>query len=666
MSEKRLISESRGNGQKVIFPLYRDISTVGLEMLTDFKRSPDTYALNKKERFVFNMSSTNRKEGLLGLSYGVFLMSNFMDQFDLKNYFSYEDGERLKNSFIALLNYVEENGFNVAPYSTEETNKRFFGFGKDKYAFIESLTWSLSCLLYAQRLNKNKLLDLEEIMPKVTEWVARSLALLVNNVIRSNGELGYTPTATDYMGWGPLTGCTETSLYFTHSVCETFGDVEDTVLGNSEVEGFAEKDSTYIAQINKAYRELPNNEKNKNITDIVQTFQDICLKVGGNVYKKYEKSLGKRFFYADGSEIASTEQISYSMQSPVLLNQLYVVMSAVYVNYHKEVERADKTVDKEEYKNFCSKLKNAVEMVYETYEDLRRRGKESVVNREYATFIEQHPKRDIGRQLANERINVAVLEALIIKAKAMIVTYVTQYPERELGDILAVVEDNRQRDAWLWSNLGYDLQQTERSISAILEFYIYYENYQKAFAEKDSKELETLKSQYDKSLADKEKELKDKIKYYEDKLSALERALTEANEKELAAEREKHTLEREVQKIVDAQVAASFQGTLVGLLKSIAADNASAKDKLSKEQKEVKDAIVELASSFFLPFNLETYNARANVKWSESSKNLLSVLRKDMGAFVIEWMGKLCDENNPAKDTPDAFVLKHLLEEKKN
>ncbi len=646
MGKKRELVASRENP---IFTLYRDVNSVGNEMKNDFFESKYTFRKDPS-RFVFRMSETNDKEGVLGLSYGTFLLSTLMDRFDIESKFQLDEKKKLENSIIELLKYVEEHGFDVSPFGRSTVNSELFGWEKGQQSFIESLTWSMSSFLYAKRLHDKGMLQLDEYLDDITRWIAKCLAILLNSVICENGEVGYKEGRTDYIGWGPISGCTETSLYFTHSVCETFGDIEDTMLGNYELG--IEKNVELISQVNEEFAKLPERSKIKG--DVVEIFQNVCLCVGKNLYNKYKDSLGKRFFYADGSEVTSTDQIAYAMQSPVLLNQLYVVLSMVYVNYHKEVELEGE----EAYKDFGAILKSAVDMVYETYVSLHRKGKANIVNREYTTFSEKHPNKKYGQLLANERINVAILETLIIKARAMIVTYVTKYPEKEMEEILNILDETRsQEGGWLWSNIGYDLQHTERSISAIREFYDYYEGFQKIAAEKQSDELVNLKSVYEEKYRGQEESLAAAKKNYEEQLKAIQEKYENDLQAKVSEVKQSYKLEAVVREIVEEQIKESFVELLVGTLGRIAEDNETAKDTLNDKDKLVKDTIGKLVLSYLIPFNFAE-NRSEDIKDAWKNEKIVAAMKDDAGYFVKEWVRRVCINN-----TQDADLRVQILSE---
>lgn len=663
------------HGEDVLFPLYRSYQEIGTEIKNDLFKSKLPFdekeytdgAGNKLRRYVFKLSETNTKEGILGLSYGIFLLATLIDRFEQTNMFTPDEKEKFKNSIIALLEYVEKNGYNVTPFATPSINAELFDKGC-KTAFIESLTWSLSAFLYAKRLqDSDNKFGLEAYMGRITDKIAQAIGLIVDNAISytpdGRVQLGYNKDTDSYIGWGSVTGCTEPSLYFTHSVCETYGDIEDTMLGN-EMLGVA-KDDEYIAEINSAYKRLKYGDKahaEKDI-DVVKRFEDICRITARNVYKKYQKSLGKRFFYADGTEVQSNDQLSYSLQSPVLLNQLYVVLITVYANYHKEIEQISRKRKNDDYKDFCAKLKNAVDLVHETYITLQSKGKAGIVNREYATFSEAHPNPKIAQMLGGERINVAVLETLIIKARAMIITYVTKYPEREIGEVLGIVEQTRSKSAWLWNDYGYDLQQTERSISAIREFYDYYENYQKLYAECDEK---------NKDIAEREaRAWLERERAIDAENRAQEKAEMEARfaeEKRIAVEqtKAKYKVDGVVREIVQEEIKSEFASLLIGYLEAIAVDNGlpPSKSKLTAEEREIKKALTGFVASFLAPFN-RSFGRPEGIRDEWTDDQFYSVVKSDAYEFAREWARQLCMKNEPGTDNPEA-VLSRIITKQDN
>lgn len=657
----------------VLFPLYHSYQTIGTEIKDDIfasklmfdEKDYTTSDKTKLRRYVFKLSETNTKEGILGLSYGVFLMATLIDRFEQNNMFAPDEKEKFKNSIIALLEYVENNGYNVTPYATPAINAELFDKGC-KTAFIESLTWALSAFLYAKRLQEaDSKFGLDAYIDRITDKIAQAIGLLVDNAISytedGRVQLGYVKDCDSYVGWGSVTGCTESSLYFTHSVCETYGDVEDTMLGNDMIGVAGAKDQKYIDDINNAYKRLKYGDKvhiGKDI-DIVKRFEDICHITAKNVYEKYEKSLGKRFFYADGTEVLSNDQLSYSLQSPVLLNQLYVVLIAIYANYHKDVEQISRKRKNDDYKDFCAKLKNAVNMVHETYINLQSKGKAGIVNREYATFSEAHPNMKISQMLAGERINVAILETLIIKARAMIITYVTKYPEKEIGEVLEIVEKTRAKNAWIWSDYGYDLQQTERSISAIREFYDYYENYQRVYAQCDLKNKEIAEKEAREWLAkERETDAKNRAK----EKAEMEERFAEEKQKAIDETREKYRIDGVVRDIVKEEIASEFVAVLSKHLGAIAKDNElpPSKSKLSPESAEVKKAIMNLVFSFFAQFN-RPFGRPEGIRDEWTDEQFYALVKSDAYEFAREWASQLYSKNEPGTDIPEP-VLSQLIE----
>ena len=659
------------NDESVVFPLYRSYQVVGTEIKDDFLNSELVFEKEEKNRvrYAFKLSATNSNEGLLGLSYGVFLMATLMDRFDQNNMFTDDQKEKFKNSIIALLEYVEEHGYDATPFSTEEINKKLFGNTK-KNAFIESLTWSLSAFLYAKRLQKiDKDFGLEEYTDRITHKIAEAMGLLVESAISTSDDgrvqLGYVKDCTSYMGWGSVTGCTEASLYFTHSVCETYGDIEDTMTGN-KILGI-EEDKELKKAVNDAYQIIKYKVVNQDVglgkyVNIVDRFCDICSITARNVFQKYEKSLGRKFFYSNGAEVPSNDQIACSLQTPVLLNQLYVVLIAVYANYHKEVEKVSTSKKNDAYNDFCLKIKNAVNLVHETYLALQKKGKAGIVNREYATFAEAHPNPNIARMLADERINVAILETLIIKARAMIITYVTMCPEKEIGEVLEIVGQTRADDAWIWSKYGHDLQQTERSISAIKEFYDYYDNFQKVYAQCDAKNNDVAEQETRKWLENERKAMAEKA---EKERIELEERFAKEKAEAIEQTKAKYKIDGVVREIIREEMEAQFADVLSKYCRDVALDNTKepSKSELSPEARVFKNAISELLLSYFLPFNsYASPEGKGAKEWNEGQ--LFDLIKFDVYEFAREWANQLFKKNEPGTSIP-VSVLKRIIEEDK-
>lgn len=617
MQDKRglLVEEN----QTTLFRMYKSYRTIGSEIKDDFFGLKD--AIEEKDgRYVFHMSESKQNEGILSQTYGLFLLSSITDRFEVL--FSSDENDRFKNSVISLIDYVNKHGYDVSPYSTPERNTQLFGVNGD--AFIESVTWVLSCLLYARRLHNSGKVDFTFQMPTIVQLASQSFKILIDNVIHADGSFGYKKGSTDYLGWGSVTRCTQISLYFTHSVCETFGDLEDTALGNKELN--IARDNDFIAQLNT-----------KAGADIVNQFVTICGYVGENIYKKYQHLLGKSFFYADGS-VASFSQISCSIQSPVLLNQLYVVLSAIYTNYYKSFKNPD------DYKDFMSTSKNAVDMVYETYMELKSTGKHSIVDRDVVTFSEKHPNKDISKYLAGERINVSILEALIVKAKNMIVTYVSKYPEKEIDTIMDVIEDNHLDDKWIWSEMGFDLQQTERCISAIREFYDYYDIYVRKYAEIDANE-DLVNKDHSVEISKLLQSLEDEKKRHADAIMQLKRENDALLERKVNEAKDGNYLDKAAVKLIDNMLEDRIAKTISDLFFTIFEDSKeSAMDTLTVEQRRLKESVVKLLHAFLIPIAQDVKNNHALMgEWSTG--DIIRAMAKDFKEFITEWMAHLAGTN---------------------
>lgn len=628
MQDKRglLVEEN----QTTLFRMYKSYRTIGSEIKDDFLGLQG--ALEEKDgRYVFHMNENKQNEGILSQTYGLFLLSSITDRFEVL--FSSDETECFKNSVISLIDYVNKHGYDVSPYSTSERNAQLFGVNGD--AFIESVTWVLSCLLYARRLHKSGKVDFTAQMPIIIQLVSKSFKILIDNVIHDDGSIGYKKGSTDYIGWGSVTRCSQISLYFTHSVCETFGDLEDTALGNKELK--IARDNEFIGQINT-----------KAGADIVNQFVTICGYVGENIYKKYKTLLGKNFFYADGS-VASLSQISCSIQTPVLLNQLYVVLSAIYTNYYKQLNNPD------DYKEFMSISKNAVDMVYETYMELKSAGKHSIVDRDVVTFSEKHPNKDISKYLASERINVSILEALIVKAKNMIVTYVSKYPEKEIDTIMDVIEDNHVDNKWIWSEMGFDLQQTERCVSAIREFYDYYDIYVRKYAEIDADE-NLVNKDHSIEISKLLQSLEEEKKRHADAIKELKRENSVLLEKKIKEAKDCNYLDAAAVKLIDNMLEGRIADTITDLLLAIFEDSKeSAVDTLTAEQRRLKNSVTKLAHAFLIPIAQEVKNNNALMgEWSTG--DIIRAFSRDAQKVVSAWMVQIAGNNRANDERLEGFL----------
>lgn len=639
--EKKVNQEEQNKKGKVkVFKIYKSASEIGTQikedLLSDNSNRFITETKENKGAYTFSLDGSTGG-GLLDRAYGVFLLTNLLAGYEAN--FTRPEKTKLKNSFINLLNYVKNNGFDASPY-VGEANKEIF---KDSgVSFIESITWCISCFLYAQRLEKDDKNDFNFGADKydMDVIVAKALSALCDSVIRKVGnkyELGAREGADNYVGWGSVTGSTQMSLYFTQSVCETFGDLEDTIIGNEELG--IKRDDEYINRLNSIAG-----------YDVVGKFTEICGFVGKNVYEAYEQSIGSEFFYEDGS-VATKSQIECSSASPVLLNQLYAILIPIYTNYHKYLEENDEDA----FNLFQIKVKDGVDMVYKEYSELRSKDKEGIVNRDTVSFFGAFKEKKHTEIMNRARINSAVLEALIVRARAMIVTYVTKYPEKELGEIVEIIENRRlDSELWVWE----DLQQTERYVSALKEFYDYYQEYELAYA-KMTAEAETLSTRHDRELADQKKHLEEAHSLsMKNERAKYEKRINELNAKisQLTGDLETGSpIENEIKKCIDDVLSQRIDSLIIDRLNKIADSNANGTE-LDESEKNFKKALDSYALSY-----IAEGIARAKGKdgmptgfKNLSEEKLLGFAKDGLNALASEFIA-FCALNESDEDLIDMF-----------
>lgn len=642
--------QSKDQEKKQIFQLFENAATIGTQIKEDLLNDKTLIrkangGRSNNNLFAFSMDKGASTSGILDRSYGVFLLTNLYSGFGA--YFTSDEKKRLENSIEELLEYVQEYSYDASPYAMSE-NRAIFG--EHNTNFIESLSWCFSCFLYAHKLEKKEgsEFDFSAVNKDLDKAVADALQLLLDNVICADGSLGWKKDYKNYVGWGAVTGTRQASLYFTNSVCETYGDLEDTILGNKELG--IEADNAYINRIADVAG-----------YDIVHRFEEVCKLVGRFTYKKYGNLLGDEFFYEDGSE-ATKGQIEFSTQSPVLLNQLYAVMIPIYTNYHVTLEKDDPDA----FNLFQIRVKDGVDMVYKEYSELMSKGKEDIVNRDSVSFLGVLENKRSASILTKERINIAVLEALIIRARAMIVTYVTKYPEKELGEIVGIIEKKRPDDEkWIWGNL----QETERYVSALKEFYDYYTEYEQDYA-KMTADRESLNKSHQDELDTQKRHLTEnfeaKRKYMED-VHGQEIAEYQKQIEEMRREMETSSpIEREINGIVESRI----DQILLDRLQKIADYNNGNNPELTAAEKAIKQAIDQYVCSYFadalrltkdrdeVP---EGYEDISNEQILRNFKESMDVLVSYMLPFACTWdsrgdfmqVAKLLQKAEGVRNTPD-------------
>lgn len=586
---------SGSTAQTETFKNYADVKELGEHILQSLWQK--TVKVNGELHFI-----SDDKEKRIGFMSdvfgctGIFALINRM-HVELPE----EYREDLRDCLINILLYIENNGYNLAPYISDKKNEILFS---NVYPYIGAMTWTLSLLASIRKATKSGLIDLDQ---RYDDLVIKHIRKIIN---KFNESVIGTPE--NPLGWNYTMDCKKPSLFFTYSVLEAFSDFEDNVMledndGNSA-------DTELLSLINDG----------KSNSHIEKDWAATCKKIAENVWQKYKDILKTDLVsddFLENIKAVSKEDILKSSSSNALFNTIYIVFILVYgyANVREsETEREDVIVT----------MDAALQNVQRIYEQLSKENKEYVVDTYYMNYqsLHEEKKETYIKLLNSERLIDARIVPILVKANNLVAFYISKYPQKQMSTLFLELFDRMNSQDWVWDNMNYDVENTERYIEAIADFYMYYDTYEKEYAQRLKSKKEREKEAEDRVAKRIEKRLKEQIK----------QEMAYAHESELEAVKQSYMLENLLRK----SIKDSFCELLTATVNHIIEANYGEDTVLQEYEKNLQAAFEKMFFSFLDKF------VRVNAESDAEIAQLRTKLKEDFEKFADAWARELKNKTN--------------------
>jgi hypothetical protein len=284
-----------------------------------------------------------------------------------------------------------------------------------------------------------------------------------------------------------------------------------------------------------------------------------CLeKIAESLWENAKKDdkLENNFVYDDFNlTVATPDAILSGGQTNALFAGLLVIGIIINSAYDLVVLRNDNDDDSQKkYDDMQETMLLHVQRTQRFYDKLEEEGRgygvESLILRFSMIITDPDDVDDVGqltdRELADKlrknSIRVSSLTPMLLKTNNLISQYVVQYPQKQMGESLVRIAKRRFYDRkkavdnendgyfWYWESDNYHATSNYYYVSAIFDFYTYYETYEKAYVERYENVRETLVRDLDfaddvqkhyQKIEDQKKELNAELK---DKTNEIEKA----------------------------------------------------------------------------------------------------------------------------------------------
>lgn len=620
--ENRLILSQTVEGESdksgAIFKTYaakKDVGTWILDSLLKQRvKVNSNYIPTENGKYnVFFSDEIDKKIGYLSSIYGYVGVISLALRMEVT--LTDEQKKDIVDNVELILDYIDENGYTLAPFVSDEENAAKGELFGRKYPYVGAMTWALSFFTSIRNAVKEGLIELSERrQDELVSNIKRIIEFFNRSVIREKprreGEKGRA------LGWGYTEGCATPSLFFTYSVLEAYSDFEDNVFDLSfddDVETRLESDHELLEAINKG------NGENEHIEI---EWKNNCYEIADYVWDVYHDVLKEDFVddtFLKGYHIVEKEDILKSEKSNALFNNIYLVCILLY-GY---VNRRNR--DKEDV---VMTMESALQNVQRMYNQLSRTGMEYLVDTYTISFKSRHVEHGYDYTKLNYKSMMdATLIPMLVKANNIIAFYISQYPVKQMGTFFEGLFDKMQSaDSWIWEANGYDVKITERYIEAIADFFGYHEKYEKDYATNKRKKDAMVKKQ----IEDAKRKTEERVR--EEALAAAEKKY----EENVQAVRDEYVIENTIRAAIRGGVLSSITDAMNGIARGLLDGSV----KLTDENKALRDAFENMMSAFIV----------AKLRSVTANKEAMATVEKnfktDADLFLAEWAEKLEREND--------------------
>lgn len=688
---KDLVEVSEENTS--VFYTYKDKTLIGKEI---FKELYARFQKEDGERKGFYMDDSN-EIGILSqcqsLQALLLLASDFGLEFDDEHIISEEETNLTIRDIMDLV--IEDvikriktktpgvYKFDASPY---DTSRHFDA----TYSNIETITWVIPSFLQA--------LKYHAAIGETCKWEKQLVSVIsyglqyINKSFIKSDNVGKSDKLE--IGWNFTDDCEEPSLYYSFTVCECFVDfyesfkeylsyqeaVRDLTVDASMKAAFAAHKADYerdlakgdpgynkkgkkIAQFDEynelalRYKEINNGFENIDPESPYGEFEENCLTLAREVWRLTKDDLADRFFYNDLETKLSEEDISMATTSDALFNTVYIINIMLDAGLDQELEYKSKMGNDEEaheaareYNNLFESCQVASQKTFRTYEKLKSQGKEYIVEQFLVGFNEKFTvHRDKVKELRKLRMRVFTLMPLLIRTNNVISEYLVKYPQVNMRKYLGYILENRYEEKnkfkWIWENDGYFSCSNYYYISALGEFYNYYEQYEKKYIPEYTKNEEAKKSIKAEHLKELEApggniaELRKTVKNKEEEIKELTQKLDEIETpiEDAVAE----VIAREMKKLLPEMLCGFINEAAEGITINDVNDRIC-----SKEHEEFSDAVTSFIFAIMSKYIFEEIRSgKASREENASAHAKLSVkVKKEFKRCIKQYISQI--QNN--------------------
>ena len=720
-----ILSKSENNNS--IFNTYKDKKEIGKEIFKELYERFDKdgakkgfYMDDSKEIGILSQCQSLQSLLLLSSEFGLNFDDKHIVSEEETNYTIREIMDFVIEDVIDRISTKNpsEYKFDASPY---DTGKHF----DVKYSNIEAMTWVVPSFLLALKYHAtiNETCKWQE---KLVDVVTYCINYMNNSFIESEDE-GKSKKLE--IGWNFTADCEEPSLFYSFSVCECFVSFYETfrdyleyheAVRNQKIYGIAvdkkleasyakhqeaynkalEKDAPglnaegrQIARFDEfnevalRFKEINNGVEGIDETSLYGVFKENCKRIAREIWRLSKGQLADKFFYNDLETTLNEEDISMATTSDALFNTVYIINTMLDAGLDEDLQHqmhattlgegevanaeaqerleAEHEKAEREYNNLLEACQIASQKAFRTYEKLKSKGKEYIVEQFLVGFNESFTvHKDKVKELRKLRMRVFTLMPLLIRTNNVISEYLIKYPQANMKKYLGYILENRYKQGkkykWIWENDGFFSCSNYYYVAALGEFYGYYEKYEMKYISDfatNEKNIASIKDDYLKEL-----------KAPGGKIAELDRELKERQEEVIDLKKKLANIETPVEDAVAGVVEKEMAKLLPKMMSNFileAAKGLTSNNVDDTLKLESHEAFAEAMGEFFLAMMSDSIYEESMSKNKSKQENveryntLKKAIKEDVQRSIQYYVA---DSSNSAGKTGSLFYKSKTIE----
>ncbi len=451
------------------------------------------------------------------------------------------ENDKLPETFLDKATYC----FDASPYDSSSFTA--------EYSYIDAITWVIPTFLLVLKYHATKDDGVEDC-----KWEKCLIAIIrygmkyLNNSFITSREIEERLEDSQKLeiGWNFTKDCEEPSLYFTFAVAECYVDFYETFKNHIDYQDALRRERMGFdipKEIRDAQEKYDKNESELKLralfkaingasyvysvgengeevaTTLYGRLEEFCKKTANKIWKLSKDELADKFFYNDLGRTLDEDVIKMSTTSDALFNSVYIVNILLDAGVDEDIKLqmelaqmsgriADKNAYQEEYDDLLEVCQLAIQKAMRTYEKLKKESKEYIVDQFLVGFNETFKlHNDLIKDLRKRRIRVFSLAPLLIHSNNVIGQYLVRYPQYNMKKYLGYILENRLTESengvtktkWIWESDGFFSASNYYFISALSEFYDYYDTFEKTYidiSDKKEEAAEEIRAAFKKEL----------------------------------------------------------------------------------------------------------------------------------------------------------------------